>query len=202
MSLYLVRHGATLEDSEDDPKFSGPGDIGLSDAGKAQMVDAAGWLAQHASITWLLTSPIARAKESAEILGEKLDIEPKIFSAARDWHNGAVAGHSVAKILPFVEFFERNPDLPIPGGEPYKDYWERHTKGFEYLQAQPYEQLDIAVSTHSRWIAVCSMKIDGAKHSVPTDFTRTPKPGGIMKVSRSVSGALQIELVHGEMCEK
>lgn len=194
-----MRHGSTEEDSADDPKFSGPGDIKLNDTGRQQTAEAAAWLAKNASISWLLTSPIPRAKESADIIGEKLDIEPKVFPFARDWHNGAVAGHSVRKILPFVEFFERNPDLPIPGGEPYTEYWDRQGKGFDYLRSLPYEQLDIAVSTHSRWIACCGMRIDGQKNSTPTDFTRTPKPGGIMKVSRSEGGEMKIELVHGEM---
>lgn len=75
-TLVLVRHGVTAHTVE--RRFSGSqgGDPGLSEDGRAQVRGTADWLAPLAEQRpVLLTSPLRRTRESAEILAERLGAE-------------------------------------------------------------------------------------------------------------------------------
>jgi len=193
--ILFLRHGETDEDVGDNPKFSGPGEIPLNDAGKKQMADAAEFLRSR-NVAWLLSSPIPRSKASTEIVGAALGLSVKVFDPLRDWNIGAAAGGTVKQLLPFTIFFERNPDLPIPGGQPYAEWWGKAGDGLEYLLDMPYEDAELVAVTHSRFIARAKMHLDG-KAAGQTNFNWSPKPGGIGAVSRDASG-YKFELVHGE----
>lgn len=193
--MFLIRHGETDEDTGENPKFLGPGEIPLNDAGKKQMADVAEFLKSR-NIAWLLSSPIPRSKESAAIVGVALNLPVRVFDAARDWNIGAAAGGTVKQLLPFTMFFERNPDIPIPGGEPHAEWWTKAGDGTEYLLDQPYEDAELAVMTHSRFIARAKMHLDG-KGVGQTDFSYSPKPGGVVAVSRDANG-YKFELVYGK----
>jgi probable phosphoglycerate mutase len=75
-TLVLVRHGATVHTAE--KRFSGglaSSNPGLSDEGRAQVRDVAEWLSPvGASIEAVVTSPVRRTVESAQILAERLDL--------------------------------------------------------------------------------------------------------------------------------
>ena len=86
-TLILVRHGET--DHTRDRKFSGLGgdDPGLNDDGRAQVHATAEWLVPLAdSVDAILTSPLRRTRESAEILaavlGKPVEVEEGIAEAA------------------------------------------------------------------------------------------------------------------------
>lgn len=76
-TLVLVRHGVT--DHTTEKRFSGglrSANPGLSDEGRDQVRATADWLAplaERASI--LITSPVRRTRESAEILAERLGLD-------------------------------------------------------------------------------------------------------------------------------
>ena len=75
-TLILVRHGETPQTK--DKKFSGRGgsDPGLDADGRAQVREVADWLAPLAEeIETVVSSPLRRTRESAEILAERLDKE-------------------------------------------------------------------------------------------------------------------------------
>jgi broad specificity phosphatase PhoE len=207
--IHLLRHGETDEDKSDNPKFSGPGAIPLNDAGVAQMKEAAAFF-KKAGIkpSLLLSSPIARAYQSAQIIGEALGVNPRPLVALKDWKIGAAAGITVSRILPFVLFFERNPDLMIPAtrssdgralddSEPYAKFWDRSGIGLKYLLDLPYEDADVIAATHSRFIATARMRIVDGKGMEPTDFLGSPKPGGTVKIEKQPNGSYSFELTHG-----
>lgn len=86
-TLILVRHGET--DHTRDKKFSGLGgdDPGLNDDGRAQVKATAEWLAPlRESVDAVVSSPLRRTRESAEILasvfGLTVEIEDGIAEAA------------------------------------------------------------------------------------------------------------------------
>ncbi|HSV39545.1 MAG TPA: bifunctional RNase H/acid phosphatase [Nocardioidaceae bacterium] len=86
-TLILVRHGET--DHTRDKKFSGFGgdNPGLNDDGRAQVQATAEWLAPIAeSVDAVVTSPLLRTRESAEILaatlGRDVEVEHGIAEAA------------------------------------------------------------------------------------------------------------------------
>lgn len=193
--LFGIRHGETDEDAEPYPKFSGPGPIPLNSKGRDQ-AEAAGEFLKPKGVSYLLTSPIPRSTETAEIIGEIIGVKPVVLDLIRDWDNGAAAGCNVAQILPFVIYFERNPDLVIPGGEDYAKFWTRSEDGDDYLFDQPFEDINLAFVTHSRYLAVAKMRIDG-KGMSPTDFSGSPKPGGVVGISRDENAKLNLELLFG-----
>jgi probable phosphoglycerate mutase len=75
-TLVLVRHGATeLTESK---RFSGglaSSNPGLTDEGRAQVREVAEWLSPIGeAVDVVVTSPVRRTRESAEILAERLDV--------------------------------------------------------------------------------------------------------------------------------
>ena len=62
--LLLLRHGQTVLSI--DRRYSGHGDPELTTIGWAQAADAAARLARYREITSVLTSPLRRARQTAE----------------------------------------------------------------------------------------------------------------------------------------
>lgn len=75
MRLYIVRHGESVDDIED--CYGGVADFPLTEKGRQQAEDAAEKL-RHAKIEKVYSSPLARAKESAEIISSTLSAGPVI----------------------------------------------------------------------------------------------------------------------------
>ncbi|MGI9324348.1 MAG: histidine phosphatase family protein [Pseudomonadales bacterium] len=69
--IYLVRHGEAAAN------FAGHADPGLSERGKREAALAAEQLA-HLNSAQLLSSPLRRAQETAQVLGQRLGKTPKI----------------------------------------------------------------------------------------------------------------------------
>ncbi|HSK54900.1 MAG TPA: bifunctional RNase H/acid phosphatase [Jiangellales bacterium] len=121
-TLLLLRHGAT--DHTTGRRFSGSGgaDPGLSDAGVEQAGRAADYAATHTDLIGVLTSPLRRCRETAEVVAERLDLPVREDDAWSELAFGAWDG------LTFAEVRERwpdeldawlsSPDIAPPGGEP------------------------------------------------------------------------------------
>jgi broad specificity phosphatase PhoE len=74
-SLLLVRHGQSTWNAEG--RWQGWSDPPLSELGRRQAEDAAGDL-RHLDLTGVVSSDLARARETAEILGTALDLAPPV----------------------------------------------------------------------------------------------------------------------------
>ena len=72
MRLELIRHGQTDWNSQD--KLQGSSDVPLNDTGRGQALDAARVLA-GAQWSAIVSSPLTRARETAQIIGAELGIE-------------------------------------------------------------------------------------------------------------------------------
>lgn len=195
MRIHLLRHGETDEDSPDAPKFSGPGDIRLNEVGLRQAHAAAEYL-KSLPIYFLFSSPIYRAKQTADIVSRSIGRNVQVKDVFGDWDIGAAAGNLVEKISPFVTYFERNADACIPGGKAYAGLWQRVSEGFQEL-TQSDAAGDIAVSTHSRYIAVTNMIVAGMGMT-QTNFKLSPKPGGVITLEKA-GGQWASRLSFGEM---
>ena len=93
-TFLLVRHGVT--DHTNDKRFSGglaSSNPGLNDEGRAQVRATAEWLAPVAEgIDAIVTSPVRRTRESAEILGEVLGFEVGVEEGLAEMEFGAWDG--------------------------------------------------------------------------------------------------------------
>jgi ribonuclease H / adenosylcobalamin/alpha-ribazole phosphatase len=121
-TLLLLRHGAT--DHTTGRRFSGRGgaDPGLSDVGVEQARRAADYAAAHADLVGLVTSPLRRCRETAEVVADRLGLPVREDESWSELAFGEWDG------LTFAEVQERwpgeldawlaSPDVAPPGGEP------------------------------------------------------------------------------------
>ena len=105
-TFLLVRHGVT--DHTTDKRFSGglaSANPGLNDEGRAQVRATAEWLAPVAEgLDAIVSSPVRRTRESAEILGEVLGFEVGVEEGLAEMEFGAWDG------LTYTEVRDRFPD--------------------------------------------------------------------------------------------
>ncbi|MCX6395700.1 MAG: bifunctional RNase H/acid phosphatase [Propionibacteriales bacterium] len=151
-TLVLVRHGVT--DHTTQKLFSGGlggANPGLNDEGRAQVRATADWLSPLAgAIDALITSPVRRTRESAEILGEVLGHPAKVEEGIAEMEFGAWDG------LSFAQIAERHPDdleswlgsldHPPPGGESFRSVAARVIEGRDRIIAAHTGQTVVAVS--------------------------------------------------------
>lgn len=89
MQIWLVRHAIAAEREE----FSGPdSERPLTEKGKKQFREFAAWLADQVEApTAIVTSPLVRAVETAEILRKALDLKKKDVAPSDSLSCGADA---------------------------------------------------------------------------------------------------------------
>jgi probable phosphoglycerate mutase len=151
-TLVLVRHGVTSHTV--DKRFSsglGGSNPGLTDEGRAQMRATADWLAPLADgIDVVVSSPVRRTHESAEILGARLEKPVLTDDGLAEMEFGSWDG------LTFAEIQERHPDEldrwlgsldEAPGGgESFRVVEKRVLGSLERLLSEYAGQTVLAVS--------------------------------------------------------
>jgi probable phosphoglycerate mutase len=134
-TLVLVRHGATSHTA--DKRFSGGlggSNPGLTDEGRAQVREVAEWLSPLGeAVDAVVTSPVRRTRESAEILAERLGLDLVEEPGFAEMEFGAWDG------MTFGEVRDRHPDelekwlgdldLAAGGGESFREVEERVLAG-------------------------------------------------------------------------
>ena len=120
-NVYLARHGRTAYNLEG--RFQGQLPVALDDTGCSQAEE----LAERASaygFPALWTSPLQRARETAQIVAKRLELSPDedprlMETDAGDWTNRSFAEvHAEAPQL-FSAFLAGDPDFAFPGGESF-----------------------------------------------------------------------------------
>ncbi|WP_016906708.1 bifunctional RNase H/acid phosphatase [Streptomyces xiaopingdaonensis] len=151
-TFVLLRHGETLLTPQ--KRFSGSGgtDPELSEAGRAQARAAADALAARGTVEAVVTSPLLRCRETAEVVAARLGLEVRTEEGLRETDFGAWEG------LTFREVRERHPaDLdawlaspeaqPTGGGESFADVGRRTAVARDELLAR-YRGRTVLLVTH------------------------------------------------------
>jgi broad specificity phosphatase PhoE len=117
--IALARHGETAWNK--DRRFQGQEDIGLNDTGRAQARALAESVQGHGFVA-LYASPLARARETAEIVGAAIGLEPQLDDRLKEFHVGAWQGRykpDIAREDPegWAAFGAAGEDFRFPGGE-------------------------------------------------------------------------------------
>jgi len=125
-TLLLVRHGET--DWNRDRRIQGSTDIPLNDTGRAQARDAAAALRDTLDLpTFVVSSDLSRARETAEIIAGELDLPtPREFPQLRE------RSYGIAEGMRIEEYFERWGDwqgADVPEAESPEDLRERAVAG-------------------------------------------------------------------------
>jgi probable phosphoglycerate mutase len=123
----FIRHGQT--DWNRDDRLQGSTDIPLNEAGRAQAHEAAGLLRGEG---WqaIVSSPLVRARETAQIIASDLNIElgpsyPELLE--RDY--GSLEGASSSQMVTL------HPDRDYPGAETLASVVERGISGLRHIAA-------------------------------------------------------------------
>jgi alpha-ribazole phosphatase len=131
VTLYLVRHGAIVEENE--KRYIGQTDVSLSERGAKQASALGDWLRQH-DFTRIFCSDLTRARHSAEIILGERNLSIDVHSELREINLGEWDGVSFREIEAKYpdEFKARGGDIEAwrpPGGESFADC-RRRVLGF------------------------------------------------------------------------
>jgi broad specificity phosphatase PhoE len=137
--LILVRHGQSTANA--DGLISGQGDVALTDLGRRQAAAIAAALDRPARV---VSSPLARARQTAEAVGRPVEIDERWI----ELDYGELEGVPVAALPPdaWASRWEVSGFVP-PGGEALAALGVRVRNACEELQAEAAET-DIVVVTH------------------------------------------------------
>jgi ribonuclease H / adenosylcobalamin/alpha-ribazole phosphatase len=149
-TLVLVRHGATRHSVE--KRFSGTGgeDLSLDERGVAQAHAVAGWLREHGGVDALVTSPLVRARETAEHAAEVLGLDPVVVDGLRETSFGDWDGHTFAEVREKwpaeLEAWLGSSSVAPPGGESFDAVARRVRRARDELIVGHSGQTVVAVS--------------------------------------------------------
>ncbi len=104
--ITFLRHGESIGNAED--RFQGQADFPLTGKGCDQAKALAGrWLAEGVTFDRCISSPLLRARQTAEIITQALDVPLEFDPDWMEINNGLLAGLSdeeAAKIAPHPDF--------------------------------------------------------------------------------------------------
>ena len=126
--VLLARHGET-DDNQQPIRFQGFRDTPLNDTGRRQAHELAARVAGD-GIRSLWSSDLSRAFETAEIVGERIGLEPRPDARLREANRGKWEGHLFIEIERedperFAAWMRAGPSWRFPGGESLQDQLDR-----------------------------------------------------------------------------
>jgi len=164
MRLLLVRHGQSLGNIE--ARIQGDDDP-LTDIGRAQAAAAGRQLARRGDVTHLYASPLARARETAEIIGASIGIAPVFERGLAEVNAGTAAGMlweewaarfpEQAERVRAAEFTHR-----WEGGESGQEFVDRIFAAYDRIVTQHRATSDVVVVvSHGGPLAWISARVHG-----------------------------------------
>ena len=172
-SLYLVRHGRTLGNVQ--RVLVGSTDIPLDEFGIQQAHLVGERLATAVQADMLLSSPLQRARVTAEIIGRQMGLTPRIRPNLIEWNFGAAEGLSFETIAMqhsdlAVRFADLEDfDVGWPEGETRREFHDRVQNEFlEILTA--FESHTLIVVAHGGIFGSLLAQIQGRSPNDPKSF--------------------------------
>ena len=172
--LLYLRHGET--DLNREHKMQGVPGVSLNERGREQLRRAAERLKEE-GITRIVASDLDRARESAEIVGERLGLPVATDPRLREQDLGEWEEKSWPRLAEFtsdaeVELFLCDLDFAPPGGETKRSLLTRVTAAFEEFRAtHPGETL--LVVSHGGPLLVFTYQVLGIPFSERNRFYAT-----------------------------
>jgi broad specificity phosphatase PhoE len=153
-TVFLVRHGVT--EWHQARKVLGHRDIGLNDRGVGQARAVAEALGAT-KITEIISSPLARATQTAEIVAEKFHVPVARDPRLADFRVGKWEGMGYDEVAASVEYqkFLADPmSQRIPGGEDLRDIRDRAVGAVEQSLGDAPTGESLAIVTHAGIVRV------------------------------------------------
>jgi broad specificity phosphatase PhoE len=138
--IHLARHGQTAYNAEG--RFQGHLPVPLDDTGREQARALAETVAAGVVVRALVSSPLARARETADIVAARIGLEPEEDARFAETDTGDWTGRSFAEVEAeepdgFRRFQVSDPAFRYPGGESFAEQSERVQDGLRDLRARP-----------------------------------------------------------------
>jgi broad specificity phosphatase PhoE len=136
--IHLARHGQTAYNAEG--RFQGHLPVPLDETGRAQARELAEAVA-GVEVRTLVTSPLARARETADIVGARIGLEPEEDARFTETDTGDWTDRSFAEIQAedpegFHRYEISDPTFRYPGGESFAEQSDRVEAGLRELRAR------------------------------------------------------------------
>ena len=157
--FLFIRHGETRANTIG--RWEGWTDPPLTPAGRRQAEALADRLTRdRAAAAALYSSPLIRAHQTAQIIGEHLKLEPQLVQDLKEIHFGQLEGISVLEMEErFPGLFARWQDkgdmaFEWPGGERRGDFFERAAAACERI-GRRHPNAAVIVVAHGGTIRAC-----------------------------------------------
>lgn len=151
MKIYFLRHGEGMDDVEE--RYGGWGDLPLSEKGKKQAADVSEKF-QNKGIDLVLSSPLKRAMETAQIVSGELELEAKKWLYLKERNTyGLMCGEKkkeMKKNYPELYNAYENAEW-VPGSETKEQLAKRIDIMVEKLQR--FDGENIVAVTHGKVLA-------------------------------------------------
>lgn len=154
MTIYIIRHGQTLWNK--DLRWQGCTDVELNETGLAQAADVAMRL-RGCNITTIYSSPLKRARATAEAIGEILRLQPFFRDDLKEVALGPWEGLSFAQVRErYAEKFrvwetDAKADVGM-GIESYSRLCDRAVAAVRDICKGHRRDETVALVTHGAWI--------------------------------------------------
>ena len=147
-SIYLVRHGQTAWNKEE--IFRGRTDIPLDETGLRE-AEGAGEYLKEIKVTAIYSSPLTRARQTAEKIAALHPVEVKFHPGIIDMSFGDWEGHSLKQIRDrdeerYRQWKEQPHLLEIPGGETLGEVRKRSMAALEEVIRWHPDEIVVLVS--------------------------------------------------------
>ena len=164
--VFLARHGET--DYNAQGRFQGRLPVPLNAIGRAQAQELAVRAAPLGFVE-LWCSPLARARETAEIVGAALALRPHedarlVETDSGDWTDRTYTEIKAIDPAGFAAFVAADPDFTLPGGESFRDQTERMLSALADIARGPRPAL---VVTHGMSIRLVFAALGQSLATVP-----------------------------------
>ena len=165
MKIYIMRHG-----QEVDTVRGGWSTVGLTDQGIVQVETTANFIVKNQrkfNIKKIISSDLPRAKQSAYIVSDRLEVDVDFDSRFREINNGDLANmknDTADKLYPNLYYRNLNFDEHYPNGESQSEFYNRiKTAWFDLIHTD--FDGNILLVTHGGVINVIKSIIDGKPYS-------------------------------------
>jgi broad specificity phosphatase PhoE len=135
--VWLARHGETAYNAV--RRFQGQGAVGLNDRGREQARSLADAAAEHRFAS-LWCSPLARARETGEIVAARIGLEPVyderlMETDTGDWTDRMFDDVAAEDPERFALFLAGDPGFAFPGGESFAQQQDRVCEAIDEIRA-------------------------------------------------------------------
>jgi broad specificity phosphatase PhoE len=163
--IFLARHGQT--DYNLGRRFQGLLPVPLNETGRRQAAELAE-LAAARDFRVLWCSPLARARETADIVGARIGLEPiedarLVETDAGDWTDRWWSDVEKEDPEGLAAFLRSDPDFAFPGGESYHEQTERSVDALSDIAKGAKPAL---VVCHAMVIRLVVMRLGRGSHPV------------------------------------